>query len=294
MRNRTYILAAILMLAVAGCGGGEGTIGGSGFVETDESIVSAQTSGRAMTLHFDDGTILSTGDTIMVIDTTMVKLELSAAQAGRSVIKEKIQAAQVQVGQAQSRESYAKTEFDRVSRLLNSGTATQKQYDAAKFEYDQGVLGLKSAKANVSALQAQLKKADADIDRLRQQLDYSYPTAPINGVVTEKYIEVGELMAPGKPILKVSRIDTVWVKVYLPAGDLSKIKLGDSASVSTESGGKTLTGTVIWTASEAEFTPKNVQTKESRADLVYAVKVNIPNPDGILKIGMPVYVTLEK
>jgi HlyD family secretion protein len=293
MRYKTYILVATLLAAVAGCGGGEGTIGGSGFVETDESIVSAQTSGRAMTLHFDDGTVLESGDTLMVIDTTMVKLELSAARAGRLVVNENLQAARVHVGQAQSRESYAKTEFDRVSRLLNSGTATQKQYDAGKFEYDQAVLGLKSAKANVSALQAQIEKADADIDRLRQLLDYSYPTAPINGVVTEKYIEVGELMAPGKPILKVSRIDTVWVKVYLPAGDLAKIKLGDSASVSTESGGKTLTGTVIWTASEAEFTPKNVQTKESRADLVYAVKVNIPNPDGILKIGMPVYVTLE-
>jgi HlyD family secretion protein len=85
----------------------------------------------------------------------------------------------------------------------------------------------------------------------------------------------------------------VWVKVYLAAGDFAHIKLGDKAKVSTESGGGEFEGTVIWTSEEAEFTPKNVQTEQSRADLVYAAKVSIPNPEGTLKVGMPVFVTLE-
>jgi HlyD family secretion protein len=111
--------------------------------------------------------------------------------------------------------------------------------------------------------------------------------------VVTRYVESGELVAIGKPLVKVARLDTVWVKVYLPPSDLTRIKLGGRAEIDPEDGrSRPLAGSISWISSEAEFTPKNVQTKEARADLVYAVKITIPNPDQTLKIGMPVLVTM--
>ncbi|MEW5995642.1 MAG: HlyD family efflux transporter periplasmic adaptor subunit, partial [Candidatus Zixiibacteriota bacterium] len=137
-------------------------------------------------------------------------------------------------------------------------------------------------------------RLDADIDRLDRRLQDCYPIAPITGIVTDKYVETGELLTPGRPMAKISRLDTLWVKVYLPAADFARAKVGDPVVVDTESGGRQYAGAVVWTSEEAEFTPKNVQTRKSRANLVYAVKVRVPNSDGLLKIGMPVFVSFEK
>ncbi|MEE8575968.1 MAG: HlyD family efflux transporter periplasmic adaptor subunit, partial [candidate division Zixibacteria bacterium] len=104
----------------------------------------------------------------------------------------------------------------------------------------------------------------------------------------------GELIAPGKPILRIARLDSVWVKLYLPAADFASVKLGDAVTIDTETGSNRLKGRVIKTADEAEFTPKNVQTKQARADLVYAVKIAIDNSTRHLKIGMPVFVTMDE
>ena len=129
---------------------------------------------------------------------------------------------------------------------------------------------------------------------LRQQLTDCTPLAPVAGVVVKKYVEVGELVTPGQPLIEIARLDTVWVKVYLPPEDLTRINLGDRAEVDPEDGrAEPMIGRVSWIASAAEFTPKNVQTREARADLVYAIKVIIPNPEHTLKIGMPVAVRIR-
>jgi HlyD family secretion protein len=113
-------------------------------------------------------------------------------------------------------------------------------------------------------------------------------------VVINKFVEVGELIGVGKPLVKIAKLDTVWVKVYLPPSDLTRISLGGHALVDPEDGrNKPLEGKVSWISDQAEFTPKNVQTKEARADLVYAVKITIPNPGKVLKIGMPVSVKIQ-
>jgi HlyD family secretion protein len=120
------------------------------------------------------------------------------------------------------------------------------------------------------------------------------PISPLAGTIVDKFVEAGELITTGKQLIKVARLDTVWVKIYLPPSDLTRIKLGGTAKVDTEDGQTAvINGTVSWISDAAEFTPKNVQTKESRADLVYAVKVSIPNSEMRLKIGMPVAVEIQ-
>ncbi len=290
-------LMAILipgLLTLAGCNKDDGLPGGSGLIETEESIVSAETSGRVVQHRFDEGTELQIGDTLVVIDPSNLELELASARAGLDVLQAQLSSARVQVRQATAAEDFARTEFERVDRLVKSGTATDRQHDQASFELKNGSLARETAEAQVKTFQANVTKTESDIARLERRLKDCYALAPVSGVVTEKFVEPGELLSPGKSIARISRLDTVTVKVYLTADRFAGVKLGDPAKVSTETGGCNYPGTVIWTSDEAEFTPKNVETEEARADLVYAVKVSIPNPDRTLKVGMPVYVTLEK
>jgi HlyD family secretion protein len=288
------LITAAGLFSLIGCGKDKALPGGSGLIETAESVVSAETSGRVVQHRFGEGTTVNQGDTLVVIDPSNLELELTSAMAGLDVLKAQLASARVQVKQATAAEDFARTEFDRVDRLVKSGTATARQHDQAEFELNNAALARQTAEAQVRTTEASIVKTESDIARLERRLKDCYPLAPVGGVVTEKFIEPGELLSPGKSIARIARIDTVTVKVYLTTEKFAKVKLGDRAKVSTESGGQEYQGTVIWTTDEAEFTPKNVQTEEARADLVYAVKVAIANPDRTLKVGMPVFVTLEK
>jgi len=294
MTTGKLIILFFVLILLAGCGGHENKIGGSGLIETTEAIVSAESSGRAMTINIEEGAFVAAGDTLLIIDPSRLELELASAAAARKVATANLATVRLQVKNAERAREYALSERDRLEGLLESGTGTQQQYDRAAFEFDNADLAYQSARTKVAVLQAEIEKIDADIARLERQLADCYPSAPLGGTVTEKYIDPGELLSPGKPIAKIARLDTVWVKIYLNAGDFANIKTGRKAVIDTEAGGRRYDGYVSWTSDEAEFTPKNVQTEESRANLVYAVKVIIPNTDNYLKIGMPVYVTLEE
>lgn len=285
-----FVLAATAMIS---CSQKSTAPQGSGMIEATESIISAQATGRLEWLRFDEGYPIAIGDTIGLIDTTTVTLQLRQARAAREALAAKIQSTKIQIDQAAGNDSLAQKEFDRISRLIKVGSANQQQFDKAKNARDQAHLAYQASKVALAAAQADLARTDADIALLEEQYDHCLPLSPLNGTVVIKYAEEGELLAPGKPIIKIAQLDTVWVKIYVPPRDLTQIKLGGTASVDTEDGRtKPLSGVVTWISDEAEFTPKNVQTKEARADLVYAVKVTIPNHEGILKVGAPVMVTI--
>jgi HlyD family secretion protein len=267
-------------------------VGSSGFIEADESIVSAETSGRIDRSNVSDGQNINRGDTLLVIDQSKLVLQLGSLKAARQVTEATLATARLAVDRARKTEEFALSERDRVGRLIKSGSATQKQLDQLNYEAAQATIARQSAESNVVATKAQLEKTDADIALLDRQLEDCSPLSPLTGVVTETYVDPGEFVTPGKAMVKIARLDTVWVKVYLPADQFAAVKLGDAATVSTESGGTEYAGKVIWSSSESEFVPKNVQTKQSRSDLVYAVKVRVPNTDNALKIGQPVFVTL--
>ncbi len=294
MRLASCSLIAVVTVMLAGCANNDEFTGGSGLIETDETVVSAEYSGRLLKRFFDEGSRIAVGDTLAVIDPSHLQLELASVRAGEDVIASQLSAARLEAEKAGLAHAFAENEHGRLSELLQSGTATQQQFDRVELELDDARIARKSAEVQVETVQSQLARIEADIARLERRLVDCYPVASVAGTVTEKYVAPGELITAGKPLVRISRLDTVWVKVYLTAGDFADVKLGDKASVSTESGGGEFGATVVWTSQEAEFTPKNVQTEQSRADLVYAVKVSIPNPDGSLKVGMPVFVTLEK
>jgi HlyD family secretion protein len=257
-------------------------------------LVSAETSGRILQRNFSEGSTVEVGDTLALIDPTRIQLDIASMTAARQSTVASLETSRLAVTKARETERFAKSEADRIARLLKSGSATQKQMDQLSYEAAQAVVARQSAEANVSVIQAQLEKVNADLNRLNRQLQDCYPLSPISGTVTEAVVEMGEIVSPGKGLAKIANLQNLWVKVYLPSQQFSTVKVGEKAKVSTESGDKSYEGEVIWTSDEAEFTPKNVQTEKSRANLVYAVKVRINNSDGLLKIGMPVFVTLER
>lgn len=294
MNLRLLTLAAISVLGITGCGNNHQAPGGSGFIEADEVTVSAEAAGRIITLAVKEGSAVNVSDTLAVIDPSRIEIELGSALAARATAEASLKAARLQAEESRNTEKFAGSERDRVTRLVRSGSATQKQLDQLEYEATKAANARRTAEANVGVIEAQIAKIDADTERIRRQLTDCYLLSPAKGTVTDKFVDAGEVVAMGKSIVKVSQLDTVWVKVYLPATEFAGVKIGDKAAISAEGSDAKYPGSVIWTSREAEFTPKNVQTEKSRSNLVYAIKISIPNSDGNLKIGMPVYVTMEK
>jgi len=289
-----YFLLSAAAALLTGCSGNNGTPGGSGLVETTEIIVSVETSGQLKALYFGEGDNIDLDDTIGVIDTTTVVLMLRQTEAARAAAVTRIDAARLGIEQADLGRTLAAKDFERAEALLKTGSVNRQQYDQLKTARDGAVLAEKQARVALRAAEADLAGIEVQLARLQEQYSDCFPTAPISGVVTDKYLDTGELAGVGKPLIKIADLDTVWVKVYLPPDDLSAVKLGDRAEVDPEDGREQmLTGRITWISSEAEFTPKNVQTREARANLVYAVKVTMANPDQRLKIGMPVTVAIK-
>jgi len=287
------IIFILVVSFLAGCSSNNIDPSGSGLIEATEVIVSAETAGRLLQLNFDEGDAVLAGDTLAVIDTVTTQLKLNQALANRTTALSRIEGARLQIELAQVSFDLAAKEMTRAKQLIKSGSMGQQQFDQIKSQYDKARLSQETARVALSSAQADLAALDATIDLLEKQLQDCYPLAPSGGTILTTYMENGELVTLGKALVKIARLDTVWVKLYVPAGDLTRLKLGQRTVINTEDDqGTTLDGRITWIASEAEFTPKNVQTKEARADLVYAVKITIPNENQTLKVGMPVAIDI--
>jgi membrane fusion protein YbhG len=293
-REARVLAALALALVLAGCSKERSVPGGSGFVEATEVTVSAEVAGKITAVRSSEGAVVASGDTLASIDTLTTSLRLSQARAGMVAAEKRISIASIAVEQATHNANLAAKEFERVKSLIASGSVDQQRMDEVDNAYRQAGLARRQAEASLEAAQADDARAESDVKLLEKQLADCFPRAPLKGVVTAKYVEAGEWVGVGKLLVKIAALDTVWVKVYVPAGDLTSVKLAGHAAVDPEDGRtRPMDGVVTWISSEAEFTPKNVQTKEARADLVYAVKITIPNPGGTLKIGMPVAVKIQ-
>jgi HlyD family secretion protein len=294
MRLVVHLPLLILGLLIVSCGRNNSPPGGSGFIEATEIVVSSEIAGQLKSIRFGEGDLIVEGDTIGEIDTVTTMLSLRQAEAARQITETKVKISSINIEQASHNLNLAKKEFDRVTALIKSGSVNQQQYDQMENTYNQALLSKKQVDAAYQAARAELAKVESEIALLEKHLSDCFPKSPGSGIVTNKFVEAGEWIGIGKPLIKIAKLDTVWVKIYLPPKDLTKISLGGHAQIDPEDGRKEpLDGIVSWISDEAEFTPKNVQTKEARADLVYAVKITIPNPKKALKIGMPVSVRIK-
>jgi HlyD family secretion protein len=286
--------AALACAGASGCDRGrpEG-FAGSGTLEATEVVVSAQTAGQIMRLAREEGEAVAVGDTLARIDVEKLMLQRRQVLAGLDEVKANRRSTAEAVRQAEDNLENLTRSFERISGLHEKGTATQQQYDDASTKRRIAQSALEAARAQRELLDAKDTEINATVAVLDRQIRDGSVVAPCAGVIVEKYFERGELVPAGGAIYRIADTSAYWLKVYVAEKDLGGFKLGETATVRVDAYGRDLAGAVSWVSSEAEFTPKNVETKEARAELVYAVKIMIHEPPAELKIGMPAEVYLK-
>lgn len=288
----TFLAASALMFAMlaglAGCGGKRPeSFAGSGTLEATEVTVAAQTGGQILRLAKDEGDAVAAGDTLAVIDVEKLALQRRQMLATIDEITASRRPAAETVKQAAENLENTEKTYRRVEALSKEGSATEQQHDDVSTKYRVARSQLESAKAQVATLDAREETVRASIALLDRQIRDGAVVSPLAGVVAEKYVEPGEMVGVGSGIFKIADTQKFWIKVYVSEKDLGLFAVGGAAEVRVDAHAEPLAGAVAWVSPTAEFTPKNVETKDARAELVYAVKITIKNPPGVLKIGMP-------
>lgn len=261
-----------------------------GTFEANEVVVSAQTSGQLLTFTPVEGAQIPRGAIIAIVDTAQLALERQQVVAQRQATGSRSTEVARQINVLQVQRAIARRNYERTRRLFEQKAATAQQLDQAERDYR--VLG-----AQIDALRAQLQSVGRDIAsgearvaQINERLGRSHIANPEKGTVLATFTRAGEVVQPGQPLYRIANLDTLTLRAYVSETQLSSLRLGGSVQVNVDSGNGEIArfpGTITWIASKAEFTPTPVQTRDERADLVYAVKVRVPNPRGVLKIGMP-------
>ncbi len=309
--NALLLVVPLLLAPAAGCGNDAGGRGAtSGHVEATDVRLSAKVGGRLARFALREGDRVAAGATVAEVDTTDIDLASAAAQAERDAAaaelrlrragarREDVAEAEAQAATLRAELQGAQRELERWEGLLETGSGITKTRDDAQTRRDalQGQLAAAEQRLarlrrgfraeEIDAAAARVAAAEARVAQLEQQRRDATIVAPVAGVITEKTAEEGELVAAGTPVAVITNLDDAWLTIYVGGPDLPAVKLGQPVPVVTD-GGDRRTGKVTFIASQAEFTPKNVQTRDERVKLVYKVKVALPNGDGLFKPGMP-------
>ena len=260
-----------------------------GNFEATEVIVSAETSGRILRFDAAEGSEIGKGAEIALIDTTIFHLQKAEIDAGMKSVRTRISSINAQNDILNQQIANLKINIERIENMLKNDAATRKQYDDLTGQV--AVLEKQIAANNTqkSSIAAELDVYRSKKATLNEQVVRSSVRSPLRGTVLEKYSEAGELTATGKPLVKISDLTVMKLKVYVSGAQLPEIKTGGSCTVRIDDGKKgyaSFPGTISYISGKAEFTPKVIQTKEERVTLVYAVTIDVRN-DGSMKSGMP-------
>ena len=288
MKKVIYIAMALLAISCTK----EAEFDAQGTFEATEVVVSSEATGRILNFDIEEGMAIAANQAVGTIDSLQLHLQRkqlvaqqSALLASRPDVKKQVAALREQIAKQ-------KTELRRVDNMLRDGAATQKQKDdiEAQIKILEGQLEaqLSTLDKNTSTINGNSVVLEAQIAALDDRISKCRIISPVGGTVLVKYAEAGELASAGKPLMKIADLENIYLRAYFTSDQLANVKLGDEVKVVADFGGTErydYTGRVAWISSESEFTPKTIQTKDSRANLVYAVKIAVEN-DGRLKIGL--------
>ncbi len=317
MKNKIIIILATIALS---CNNKNNQFDATGTFESEEVIISAEASGKLTQFAIEEGSQLKAGQQVGTIDCSNVGLQKQQAQASLEAINQRTNSAspqililQQQIAAQQSNINVQKEQLTvlereqkRIQNLVKADAVPSKQLDDINGQIAVLNQQITAAQSQITVLQNQIKAqrdqvaiqnrgilSESDPQRLRvaqieDQLSRCTITNPLTGTVLTKYAEANEITAPGKALYKIAALDTLTLRAYVTGNQLPTIKLNQSVQVLVDNGDggyKTTTGIIQWISSKAEFTPKTIQTKEERQNLVYAIKIKVAN-DGYLKIGM--------
>ena len=325
---RLMPLLPLLALAAAACADPPPSdrLRASGHVEATETRLAPEAGGRIMTMPIKEGDRIEPGAPVLTLDRRDVELALLRARADVAQAEAQLRlvqaparaedvrqaesqvaTARTDVSAAQSELAAAEQDLQRFEALLKNNSGSEKQRDDAKTRRDVARDRVEGAQSRVKAAEealarikagarreevevarARVASAAAQVATLEKALGDTTLTSPVGGVVTEKLVEVGEVITPRTPVAVVTDLDHAWADVFVPEPTVPLIKLGQPATLFTDAGGEGIKGTVTYISPKAEFTPRNVQTAEERSKLVYRIKVSVDNTAGVLKQGMPI------
>lgn len=287
--KKLLILISLSVIILSGCSNDKQKSDAYGNFEATETIVSSESSGKLYELNVEEGQIIEANKIVGFIDTSQLYLKKLQLAQQKNTTRTKFKNVSSQISVLQEQKSIAIRERDRIERLLKDNAATGKQLDDINGNIDVINKQISYIDIQNSTTNEELKGLDVQIQQVVDQLEKSNITNPVKGTVIMKFAEQGEIVSFGKPLYKIADISVMELRVYVSGAQLPEIKLGQKIKVLIDDGKtgfKTLEGEISWISSKAEFTPKIIQTKEERVNLVYAVKVKVVN-DGSLKIGMP-------
>ena len=318
--KKGLLIGALLILVVgvaaylrhAAPGKSDGVLRISGNVELTEVQVSFKVAGRVLSRLVDEGALVRQGETVARLEdaelSDALKLALADADAAGATLaeleagsrREEVAQGEALLARAQAEADRAATDYRRDLALYAKEVIPKRELDAARAANDSSLASVRERRAALTLLRkgarreridearARLAGAQARVASARERLGYATLTAPLTGVVLSKSVEPGEQVAAGTPVVTLGDTGECWLKGYIPETELGRVKLGQAARVTTDSHpGKKYQGRVSFISSEAEFTPKSVQTEKERVKLVYRIKVTLENPGMELKPGMP-------
>lgn len=254
--------------------------------------LSPQTGGQVLDIRFEEGTRVQAGDTLAVLDTEKLSYQLEQVQANVADVQAQKGIAATNLQKARDEAVYAKTRFIRVNDLYKQNAATEQMRDDAEINATRAESSMRSAQQMLASLDTRQAALQAQVNLLQKQISDATLISPLDGTVTTQYYQLGETVPTMAPMLEIINLQEMWAKVYVTETMLPAINIGQEAQISMDGTDENLVGRVAWISPRAEFTPKNILTEESRTGLVYAVKIDIDNPQGLLKHGMPVAISL--
>ena len=286
---KAKILIWVLPALLVACNGNENGSDASGNFEAKEIIVSAEAQGKLMEFNIEEGDKLSKDMVVGYIDTIPLSIQKEQLQAQKQVVKTKLVNIRAQIEVQEEQKDNLEVEKNRINNLYKDNAATQKQLDEIEGNYSVLVKQIAATKTQISSISKEMDVYNKQIKLIDDKISRAKITNPINGTVLEKYLEESEIAIIGKALYKIAYLDEIELRIYVSGAQLSTIQLGQNVKVlidKDEESYKEYQGEIFWISDQTEFTPKIIQTKEERVNMVYAVKIRVKN-DGKLKIGMP-------
>lgn len=292
MKLKLLVLFFVSVTAFTACRAGDERIVASGVFEATEVIVSSESIGRILQFSVDEGDFVERGKTLLEIDSVQLELKKEQLLSGIETARNRRIAIETQLAPIIQQIITAEKEKERVENLLNAGAVNEKQLDDLNAQVSLLKKQLTAQRAtlekNNQILDREIVSLEIQVKQLDDQIKRCTVTSPMRGLILVMYAQAGEFSAAGKALLKIARMEQMFLRAYITSDQLSTMKMGQAVEVLADFGDKETRiyeGTITWISNEAEFTPKTVQTRDERSNLVYAVKVSVEN-DGYLKIGM--------
>ena len=293
LRNRQLLVVAnrlfMMILLCSSCGNRDDKPDAYGSFEATEVTISSLANGRIMQFNVEEGQVLDSGQVVGYVDTTDLYLKKRQGEEQKNATSSRKDDLTAQIAVQEQNRTNILIEKTRVTNMLKDGAATQKQLDDINSSLNLIEKQIASVKAQFNGIEDQTGSAEQQIAQIRESIKNACIVNPVCGTVLTKFAENNEVTIFGKPLYKIADLREMQLRVYVSGAQLPHIKIGDKVEVRIDKDEKTNTkieGVISWISQTAEFTPKTIQTKEERVNLVYAVKVRVVN-DGSLKIGMP-------